>query len=73
MDKTTISRISRQFLRTPKRRQGCQRNRGTAQSYVVSVDKDKNEIVYISQLSSSTCGGAGLPDGLAEDAGGRAK
>ena len=75
MDKTTISRISRQFLADAQKGGRVVNVTGELpKSYVVCVDKDKNETVYISQLSPSTLRRrAGLPDGLAEDAGGRAK
>ena len=55
MDKSTISKHSRQFLAdAQKGGRIFNVSEELPKSYVVCVDKEKNETVYISQISSST-------------------
>jgi hypothetical protein len=55
MDRSTISKFSRQFLAdAQKGGRIFNVSYELPKSYVVCVDKEKNETVYISQISSST-------------------
>ncbi len=68
MEKSTISKFSRQFLAdAEKGGRIVNVAQDLPKSYIVCVDKDKNETVYISQISPSTLRRrAGYIDGLSE-------